>query len=145
VPDVLSALRDHLIAQGIVRKPSVAGSAPPLWIEPKDGVPAPGEGAGTEVGSDLVLGAYYVNEIAPGRFESWWEKPIIELRLRARVVPPVKVTERAISKALIDKVDWTMSGLYVNESELFNGLHRLGSDDQSYDFGVSYVFQLYRP
>jgi hypothetical protein len=116
-----------------------------LWLEPQQGVPAPGEGAGTEVGSDLVLGAYLTNGVAPGRFESWWRQPIIDLRFRGRSVQTIQTTELAISKVLIDRVDWTMGGLYLVEAEQWRALQRLGSDEQGYEFVASYIFQLYRP
>lgn len=144
--DLLSALRDYLVAQGIVRKPSVAGSLPPLWLEPQTGTPAPGEGNNpTEVGSDLVLGAFLTGGIAPARFESWWRQPIVDIRLRGKSVQTIQSTELAMSKALIDKVDWTMGGLYLVEAEQWRALQRLGSDEQGFEFVVSYIFQAYRP
>ena len=143
---VLSSMRDYLVAQNLVRKPSVAGSNPPMWLEPKLGVPAPGEGNNpTEVGSDLVIGAYLTTGIAPGRYESWWRQPIVEVRFRGQTPQNIESTELAISKVLIDKVDWTMAGLYVVEAEQFQPLQRLGSDAQGYEYSTAYVFQLYRP
>lgn len=148
--DLLSALRDHLVAQGIVRKPSVAGDRPPLWLEPMQGVPAPGEGANaTEIDPNLVLGAFLTGGLAPGRFESWWRQPIVDIRFRGRNVQTIQTTELAISKALIDRVDWVMgtgaNQLYVVECEQWRALQRLGSDEQGYEFVAAYIWQVYRP
>lgn len=146
--ELLSALRNHLVSQGIVRKASSAGAAPPMLLEPQQGVPEPG--TGEDIVSDPVLhiGVFLTGGIAPARFESWWRQPIVDVRFRAKgsqAVQTVQATELAISKALIDKVDWTMDGLYVVEAEQFRALQRLGSDEQGYEFVASYIFQLYRP
>jgi hypothetical protein len=146
--DLLSALRDHLIGQGIVRKPSIAGSPPPLWLEPQQGVKEPGTGDPPETDPELHLGAFLTGGIAPRRFESWWRQPILDIRFRGKgrlAVQRIQETELAISKALIDRVDWTMSGLYVVECEQWRPLQRLGSDEQGYEYVASYRFQLYRP
>lgn len=143
--DLLSALRDYLVAQNIVRKPSVAGTSPPLWVEPMQGTPAPGDGTATEVDANLVLGAFLTGGIAPARYESWWRQPIVDVRFRGRDTRTIQTTELAISAALIDKVDWTMAGLYVVEAEQWRALQRLGSDEQGYEFVASYRFILYRP
>lgn len=147
--DLLSELRNHLVAQGIVRRPSVAGGLPPFWLEPQMGVPAPGEGKNpVEIGDTLVAGAFLTGGIAPGPFGSWVRKPIVDIRLRARgatAVQDVQSVELAISKALIDRRDWTMGAMYVVEAEQWRALSRLGSDKQGWEFVVAYVFELYRP
>ncbi len=45
-PDLLLGIRAYLTTQGLVRDPRVAGAAPPLWITPTHGTPAPGEAVG---------------------------------------------------------------------------------------------------
>lgn len=52
---VLTALRDELERAGVARRPNAAGSLPPVFVEPADGPPAPGEREGTEAGTDLVV------------------------------------------------------------------------------------------
>jgi hypothetical protein len=49
-----------------------------------------------------------------------------------------------MSKALIDKRDFMMGGVYVVESEQWRALQRLGSDEQGYEYVVSYIFELLR-
>jgi len=147
--DVLTAMRDHLVSVGVVRKPSVAGSQPLMWLEPMQGLRGPKKANDpnihpTEDSTDLVLGAYVTGGVAPGRFESWWRQPIVDVRYRGWDVRSIQRTELAISYALIDKVDWTMGGLQVVESEQWRALQRLGSDDQGYEFVSSYRFVLYR-
>lgn len=144
---LLNAMQTHLIGQGVVRKPGVAGAAPPLFLEPTTGTPAPGEGEGVMVDANLVLGAYISTGVAPRRFESWWRQPIVDVRIRAAKDKAylAEDIELQISKALIDQVAWTMAGLFVVEAEQWRALQRLGSDTQGTEYVVSYVFQLYRP
>lgn len=146
--ELLSALRNHLVGQGIVRRASATGTAPPLLLEPQQGVPEPGTGEGIVPDPVIHLGAFLTGGVAPGRYESWWRQPIVDVRFRAKgsqAVQTVQATELAISKALIDRVDWTMDGLYVVESEQWRPLQRLGSDEQGYEYVAAYRFILYRP
>jgi hypothetical protein len=150
---ILSAVRDHLFAKGIVRKPTVPGSLPPMWVEPMQGLRGPkkpGEPATTEDSTDLVLGAFLTGGIAPGRFESWWRQPIIDVRYRGWSVPTIEATELLITKALADRVDFmlapsTPSATYSVEGEQWRALQRLGSDEQGYEYVSAYRFVLYRP
>lgn len=145
MPNLLTAVRDHLVSQNIVRKPSVAGSVPPLWLEPALGTPAPGEGNNPiEVGSDLVLGAFLTGGFAPAPYGSFLRKPIVDIRFRGKSPQNIETTELAITKALIDKRDWTMGGLYVVECEQWRPLQRLGSDEQGFEFVVAFWWELIR-
>jgi hypothetical protein len=42
---LLEAIRDELVAQGIVRPATVAGALPPMWLSYRGGLPGPGEGS----------------------------------------------------------------------------------------------------
>jgi hypothetical protein len=145
VPHLLNGMQAHLIAQGIVRKPGVAGAVPPLWLEPI-GTPAPGEGQGDYADPNLVLAAYLTGGIAPEPYGSWHRQTIVDIRVRAARDKAylAEDVELAVSKALIDKRDWMMGGVYVVESEQWRALQRLGSDEQGYEYVVSYLFELLR-
>jgi hypothetical protein len=72
---LLDHVRSHLIAQGLVRDPRVAGSLPPCWRQPANGTPAPGEGTNpTEIGADAVIGLVHSGGIASLRLESAWRQ-----------------------------------------------------------------------
>lgn len=146
-PRLLSALRDHLVTHGVVRKPTVPGSLPPMWLEPALGVPAPGEGNNeVEIGEDLVLGAYLTGGFAPAAY-STLRKPIVDIRIRAAKDKAylAEDIELAITPLIRDRRDWTMGGLYVVESEQWRPLQRLGSDGQGYEHVVAYWFELLLP
>jgi hypothetical protein len=146
-PRLLNAMREHLIAQGVVRRPSVAAAAPPMWLEPTLGTPAPGDGdVPVEVDQYLVLGAFLTGGFAPEPYGSWHRRPIVDVRIRAAKDEAYRAedVELAMSKALIDRRDWTMGGLYVIESEQWRALQRLSSDAKGTEYVVAYTFELLR-
>jgi len=61
---VLTALRDELVAAGLVRKPATVGNLPPMHVEPRRGPLAPGEGEAPETDGDLVVTIRLSSEVA---------------------------------------------------------------------------------
>jgi hypothetical protein len=147
MPRLLDAFRTHLVAQGAVRVPRIAGAAPPLWLQPRQGAPAPGErpanGTDTEIGPDVVAAADISGGFPTGRFQSAWRFPIVEVRIRSRTAPLGEDLEAAITAAVIDRTNWTMGGLQVIESRHWRALTPVASDEQSFDFLVAYAFEIY--
>lgn len=145
MPDeLLTALRTHLADQGIVRKPSVAGAAPPMWLEPRRGVPAPGEGSvPVEVGADLVVGAFIATGIPPRPYESWQRRPVVDIRFRARRAEFAHQLDATIRAALIDRRGWMLGPLRVLESQVWREFQPLGFDEQAFDFVTGWIFQIY--
>lgn len=144
----LTALKDHLIAAGIVRDPSTAGSLPPMFLEPRNGVNAPGEGQGAQVGTTAVIGAFLAGGLAPGPYAAWAQNPIVEIRLRTAKGDIAYWLDLQISNTLIDRRDFILGGtggLYLVECQQVTALQRLGSDAQSFDYVTSYLFVTYRP
>lgn len=142
--DLLDALRDHLVAQGIVRVPRQAGAEPPLWLEPKEGVPAPGEGgSGAEIGS-TVAAAFRTGgvpfERAGGPFI---RRVTVDIRIRSLKPPDAYALDSALYRELHDRQAWDMGALTVIESLQARELQRLGSDAQGFDFVTEYLFECY--
>lgn len=142
---ILPHLRDFLIAQGLVRKPSVAGAAHPLWLDPRLGVPAPGEGVNaTEVDGDVVLGAFQVSGIPKPPYEaSVLRTDAVDVWIRARMAPFAYTVGDAIVEALADQRQFDLAGLTIVECLLFRPLQRLGSDAQAFDFTMQFTFERY--
>jgi hypothetical protein len=142
---LLNALRDELVTAGIVRVPSVAGATPPMWLVPKLGTPAPGEGDNpTEVGPDAVIGAYRTNGIPPAAYESFMRQPFVELRIRTRLGYLAEDLEAAITARIIDRRNFDLGGsLRVIECEQIVPLQLLGSDEQGFEHICSFSFELY--
>lgn len=140
---LLPALRDHLVAQGIVRVPGIAGAAPPLWLEPPGGAPAPGEGQPLTCGVDAVVRADITGGIPPGRYGSWGRRPIVSIRFRVLDPERAHELEAAIRAQLNDRRNWLMAGLQVIESMVWREIQPVGSDGQVLDFLAGYLFQIY--
>lgn len=140
---LLEDLRDHLVAHGIVRRPreTLPAGRPPMWLEPRNGIPAPGEGQNaTEVGSDAVVGAYVSGGIATDRHEGFLRIDGIDIHLRTRTAPIALELEAQIRAALNDRRHWTMGSRTVEESLQFRPLQRLGSGDHGFDWVTEYLF-----
>lgn len=143
--ELLPPLRNYLIAQGIVRKPSVAGELPPLWLDPRDGVPLPGAGENAvEIGPTAVLGAFQVSGIPRERYEQRiLRTDAVDVWIRTKTAPAVHSIADALVEALADLRQWDMSGLPIIESLLFRPLQRLGSDEDSFDWTMQFTFERY--
>jgi hypothetical protein len=145
VSALLHALRDELVTATLARKPSVAGAAPPLWLEPRDGVPAPGEGTNsTEVGSALVLGAFHTGGIPRQPYAKVLRRDIVDLHLRALSAPDIFIAEAAITDRLIDRRNWMLGGsLRIIDCEQWRPLQPLERNEHGFVFVVAYWFECY--
>jgi hypothetical protein len=146
--DLLPALRAHLVAQDIVREPRVGGTAAPLWLEPRRGTRAPGEGAGVEAG-DPVAAAYLSGGIPTAFGEGQTRRDTVDFQLRTSKAPMAKALEERLSLELAPfpygaRFAWDMAGLFVLESRMWRALQPLGADEQGFTFVVSFLFETYR-
>lgn len=147
-PLLLTALRDHLVANGVGRLPEAGGALPPIWREPKLGLPAPGEtppkGNANEAGVDSVIGLYTSSGIPSPPYYGFVRRPIVDVRLRVARADIAEALELAITPLIADRRGFTMGGLYVIECEQWRALSRLGSGPQGFEFTTAYTFELYR-
>ncbi|MBA3688471.1 MAG: hypothetical protein H0W81_06555 [Chloroflexi bacterium] len=149
--NILTPLRDHLVAQGIVRKPSVTGTLPTLWLEPQTGLVAPGETpSDMPTGkSNIVVGAYLTGGFTQPTFIQQQRQQVI-VDFRYRVKGPTELRnlqslDRQILQAVCDRRDWDLSDQHIVESLQLRALQRLGSDEQGYNFAMSAVFEYQIP
>lgn len=144
---ILPQFRDHLITAGLVRKPSVAGSAAPLWLEPQLGAPAPNEsrsGNAVEKG-DPALAAFRTAGIAGGPYvAAWRKKPIIEIRYRGTNHAALETLDEAITATIEDRRDFTLGTLPVLECQRWREFQRIGSDEQGFEFLGAWWFETIR-
>ena len=138
---LIEALRDHLVAAGLVRDPRVAGPLPPCWRTPANGVPAPGEGTTTERG-DLVVGLFPAPGIPMRSFDAGvLRKDGVDIRIRSKTAPAAIALDDAIRAELSDRRAYDLAGLTIVESLLERPLDLIVSDDQGFDFLAGYVFE----
>lgn len=134
----------YLVAQGIVRDPRVAGVVPPAWRQPVDGVPAPGEGAGVEVGPVAVLGLIRSGGIPSPRFEKEWRRDIIDIWFRTTKWPMSETLYAMVRNALIDKRNWQMGSITVIESLEWRPHQLLDADSaQGFTSQSAVLFETY--
>jgi hypothetical protein len=142
--DLLNDMRDHLIAQGLVRRPRDATpDAPPLWLEPREGVPAPGEGQNaTSAARTPSWGPTCRAGSRPAR-SSRRSADTVDIWLRTTSAARAAELQAQLRAALIDQRNWQMAGQLVIDCEEWRPLQRLGSDAQGYTFVWSPIFWLY--
>lgn len=141
--DLLTHLRDYLVGLGIARKPSVAGSVPPLWLEPRNGVPAPGETPGNDAleAGEVVLGAFRTTGIAPRRHEGFVRIDAVDVWIRSRNALQAFQLHDQLRDALNDLRSWDMAGLHIEESLMFRDLQRIRSDSSGFSYTSEFTFE----
>lgn len=146
-PDqLLPALRDYLIAQGLVRKPSVAGSEHPMWLDRKRGIPYPGETEGlgpNESDPQLVLGVYPATGVPPAPYEGFLVKLGAAIWYFGKTSPIIQTMHEQIRGALNDRRNLNMSGLLVNQAQLTREIQRITSSDEGYVYNCEYMFDMW--
>lgn len=134
----------HLINQGIVRDPRVAGPLPPAFRQPADGVPAPGEGSGTEIGPTAVIGIMRPFGVPTPFLQLAWRRDIVEIVYRTQKWPQTETLHAVIRVALLDKMGTTMAGMRVIQSREWNTLGLTDSNtSQGFTSRSSVLFETY--
>lgn len=148
VAQLLPNLREFLADAGIARAPSAAAADDvyPLWLDPRAGVPAPGEKSGVEDDPDVVLGAFVVSGIPRAPYDATHLRTdAVDIWIRARLAPFAYDVDDRLRLVLSDKRAYTLGTLTILESLLFRPLQRLGSDANGYTFTTQYTFERPRP
>lgn len=150
MPDLLTAIRDELVAQNVGRAPAVPPpggdpNRPPIWRQPRDGAPAPGEGQNdTEKGTDSTISLTFAPGITAQRHEGFIRIDAVDFWIRTTVAPRAVALEDAIRDALNDRRGWTMGGLAVIESLQFRALQFLRSGPDGFTFLTQYTFEVWQ-
>lgn len=148
--DVLTALRIHLVGAGLVRKASIAGAAPPVFIEPIGGTPGPGEGEPPEVDPNLHIGLFAGGDIPIGEQDGFMLKTTIDVRYRGRNAQQILNLDNELVKQLHDaggqrRRGWTMGGLFMVETGVWTGCQPLGrSKAEGYEYVTKVYAETYR-
>lgn len=144
-PDLLKHLRDYLIANGVGRDPRVAGAEPPIWLNPRDGAPAPGEKNGVENDAAAMISLFNTGGVvAPPYEQSVWRYETVDIWLRTITAPRANDLDWEIEPLLVDKWNIDIGTLAVIEVKKWRALQTLGFDEASgWTGNVSYIFQLY--
>ena len=114
----LTALRNELEGRGLIRRPNTPGAAPPLFIEPAGGAPAPGEREGDEGGARLVVTARLSGEGPTRAGEGYRRLIIVDLIYRSTATLGL-IEGRALDEAIVAALVGGSSygtGLLLDES-----------------------------
>lgn len=154
-PTLLDRVRAELVLAGIGRDPRVAGADPgppyPVYREPKLGTPAPGEGAGVERDSALVMGLFVAPKIPMAPKEAFMRIDAVTFHIRAKNYPLVEALERDLYDRFADQMNWLMGpidgdlGERIIHSREWGGMQRVDSGEEGHIFNCQYSFQRYVP
>lgn len=163
MPDLLTALMDHLAGQAIVRRPETPGGAPaswsdpawqnqqvvpPFWRAPDGGPPAPGEKKGSGNDPVTIVSAYIRDGIPRSPQRGYSDQPVVDVRIRTKnpLVGP------ALGKAIVDELApspygvrqaWDMGGLFLVESRQWTAFSLVAADPaQGFDWRGGFLFEL---
>ena len=156
-PLVPPVIRSYLEAQNAgrevgapgFRKPSVAdpdaekGDLYPIFIEPREGAPAPGERKGTENNAKAILSLVYTGGIVTGPYNKFRRKETFDFWVRSTDPQLAKLIDDRLRLLLHDQRGWNMDGLEVIESLSWRPMQPVGSGPQGYSYTLSYIFELY--
>lgn len=148
---LLDYLRTHLVNQSVARDPRTAGALPPVWRQPRNGTPAPGEGNAVAERGDVVIGAFTAPGIPAQVMETFFRADGIDLRIRSKTSPAGEAVEKQIRTALIgasggspnQQLNWSMAGLPIICSQEFRPFQLVESGEQGYEFSCNYIFFRY--
>lgn len=141
-PLLIDACRTYLIAQGVVRDPRTAGALAPCWRSPREGVPAPGDGTGNEIGATVVVGLFTAAGIARDPYDALSLRTDgLDVRIRSTTAPAAIELDDLMRTALMDKRAWAMGGLTIVESRLERPLQMIQSNEQGFDFVSGWLFE----
>jgi hypothetical protein len=138
---LLDHLRDFLIAEGIARDPRTPGPLPPVWRQPRNGCPAPGEGDEPEVGADAVLALMTAPGVPPRRYEGALRRDGVDVWVRAAAAPTAFAIEQRLRAVLNDRRAFDLAGLRLEECLLFRDLQLIESGEQGFTFTTGYLFE----
>lgn len=154
---VLTALRNELVAAGIVRKPSAAGPLPPMHVEPDDGAPAPGEREAPEDDATLVITLTLSGELGETVLDAYRRRVVVDVRYRSRSTAGLKrardvdaaIRTRLVSGRPDYGLGWNLdengaAPVFVLSSQVFAGLGRISATAASgYDEVAKYMLEVH--
>lgn len=151
---LLPNLRAFLVTAGICRTPAVSGSLPPCWLDPKRGIPYPGQTEGIAPGENstvdkdsgiggMVLAIYPETGIPSPPHEGFYQQRAVTIFYRSQLSPEIQSVHESIRAVLNDQRNYSLNGLQVNESIMVRELQRIDSDERGYVYNTEYMFHLW--
>jgi hypothetical protein len=116
-----------------------------MWIEPRNGVPAPGEGTKpAEVGQTAVLGLFLSGGITqPPKAAAFIRQQNVDVWIRTSTAPLASQLADEIRAQVDDKFNWSMGGLTVIHSRVWKELQPIELSEQAFTYVIGFGFELY--
>lgn len=156
----LEHLRDYLIAEGLVRRPDVAGALPPVWKHPDGGAMGPGDARdqgrpAVTFDTGLVVSLMHAPGLVPEIGAEERRMDGVDVVFRGDSVPEIRVLEAAIALRLLGdpagivaprpdpggRTDWVMAGLYIIQARQWSPMQPVAAVAGVFTFRVSYIFE----
>jgi hypothetical protein len=120
--ELIRALRDYLIAEGLVRHADTPASPlPPVWATPEGGAVAPGDKSAPQDHPDLVLSIFDSGGFSPPTpHSSFLRRDTVDLRFRARRYHQASELEAQLRALLVGDIGrrgWNMGAVRVESCE----------------------------
>lgn len=148
---LLPNLRAFLVTAGICRVPAVAApddnpNLAPMWLDPKRGIPYPGQSEGlqeAEVGPQMVLAAYPETGIPSIAHEGFYVRKPASIWYRCISSPPIQSLHEQIRALLHDQRNYSLNGLQVNQSLFSRECQRVTSNEEGFIYNCEIMFELW--
>lgn len=135
---LLTELLDHLVTQGLVRRPSATTpiDLPKMYLKPKGKLPAP-----NAVDAPATIGVWGDGGIPAQPFESSLTTDKVEFVVRTTKAHDAQRIYDTFRDELVDRRNWQMGNWTISHSQEWRKLRHRGSDDDSYvdDFAVLFT------
>lgn len=139
-------LQRFLITNGLGRDPFESGVGPTLWIEPKNGLVAPGIKPGDNASMmdpDLTVGISRDAGV-PSEFNEGFIRRIrIDFKLYARKAPFAQEWEPRLYNLIHDAYQYDLNQVVCLQSHQFADLSPLLADNTGFQFITRYMFWLW--
>lgn len=139
---ILDHFQTHLIGQGLVRHPNVASSLPPAWLDPPNGVRAPGDGSAPQMDPTTVVGLMHAGGIPAAPYEAEWRQLRVDVVIRTTSSPAGFELGGEIRRVTVDRRNWLMGAITIMQSDEFVPLQPVRPAVQGYMFIWGVLFQI---
>jgi hypothetical protein len=113
MPTLQEHIRNHLVSAGTVRNPRTASALVPLWVDPENGAPAPGDFDAPLKGTDAVVSIFMTGGFPTRLFGHSRRMQVVDFWFRVLRAPKADELYLEIRRLLVradDPMGWMLGG-----------------------------------
>jgi hypothetical protein len=137
---ILEAMRDHLIAEGVVRDPDTVGPLPPLWLSPRDGLNAPDEGSKPSYRAPLLAGGFTAPGVPSSPKEGFLVRESVDVHFRSRNPVAILDLGEQFRRALDDQHNFQMGDRLIQQTQMTVPNQLIVQDEQGFRYRMQFLF-----